>query len=70
MNNYCAVVRKLKEKFEGMEFHDVERGRNAAGYTLSKLGSSRSQVPPGVFVKEVQQPSITARHDEECNTVD
>jgi hypothetical protein len=49
MNKYCAAVRKLEEKFEGLEFHHVERDRNAAADALSKLGSSRAQVPPGVF---------------------
>jgi hypothetical protein len=28
--------------------------------TLSKLGSSRAQVPPGIFVQEIQQPSVTS----------
>jgi ribonuclease HI len=70
MESYCAVVRKLEDKFKGLEFHHVERDRDAAADTLSKLGSSRAQVPPGVFVQEVQQPSITAEHAEECNTMD
>jgi hypothetical protein len=47
MNNYCVVVRKLEDKFEGLEFHHVERDRNVVGDAMSKLGSSRAQVPPG-----------------------
>jgi hypothetical protein len=70
MDSYCTTVRKLEDKFEGLEFHHVERDRNAAEDTLSKLRSSWAQVPPGVFVQEVQQPSITAEHVEECNVVD
>jgi ribonuclease HI len=50
MGKYCTAVRKLEDKFEGLEFHHVERDRNAAADALSKLGSSRTQVPPGVFV--------------------
>jgi ribonuclease HI len=50
MGKYCAVVRKLEDKFEGLEFHHVERDRIAAVDALSKLGSSRSQAPPGIFV--------------------
>jgi ribonuclease HI len=50
MGKYCTAVRKLEDKFEGMEFHHVERDSNAAADVLSKLGSSRAQVPPGVFV--------------------
>jgi hypothetical protein len=47
----------------------VERDRNAAADTLSKLGSSRAQVPPGVFVQEVPRPSIPPDQEEECNTL-
>jgi hypothetical protein len=45
MGKYCTAVRKLEDKFEGLEFHHVERDRNTAADTLSKLGSSRTQVP-------------------------
>jgi ribonuclease HI len=40
MGKYCTAVRKLEDKFEGLEFHHVERDRNAAADALSKLGSS------------------------------
>jgi ribonuclease HI len=42
MGKYCAAVQKLEDKFEGLEFHHVERDRNAAVDELSKLGSSRA----------------------------
>jgi hypothetical protein len=61
--------RKLEDKFEGLEFHHVERDHNAAADALSKLGSSRTQVPPGVFVQEVSRPSISVDRVEECNTL-
>jgi hypothetical protein len=67
MGKYCTAVRKLEDKFEGLEFHHVERDRNAAADTLSKLGSSRTQVPPRVFVQEVLHPSISLDRVEECN---
>jgi hypothetical protein len=47
----------------------VERDRNAAADALSKLGSSRTHVPPGVFVQEVPCPSISMDQVEECNTL-
>jgi ribonuclease HI len=50
MGKYCTVVPKLEDKFEGLKFHHVERDRNAAADVLSKLGSSQTRVPPGVFV--------------------
>jgi hypothetical protein len=59
MGKYYTAVRKLEDKFEGLEFHHVERDHNAAADALSKLGSSQTQVLPGVFVQEVLRPSIS-----------
>jgi hypothetical protein len=67
MGKYCVAVRKLEDKFEGLEFHHVERVRNEAADALSKLGSSRAQVPSRVFVQEIPCPSIPADRIEECN---
>jgi ribonuclease HI len=69
MNKYCAAVRKLEDKFKGLESHHVERDRNAAADALSKLGYSRAQVPPGVFIQEIQQPSVTTDQMEECHVL-
>jgi hypothetical protein len=69
MGKYCTAVRKLEDKFEGLEFHHVERDRNAAADALSKLGSSRAQAPPGIFVQEISQPSILTDQVEECNAL-
>jgi transposase InsO family protein len=69
MGKYCTAIRKLEDKFEGLEFHHVERDRNAAADALSKLGSNRTQVPPGVFVQEVPRPSISPDQAEECNVL-
>jgi hypothetical protein len=69
MGKYCTAVRKLEDKFEGLEFHHVERDRNAAADALSKVGSSRAQVPLGVFVQEVPHPGIPSDQAEECNAL-
>jgi hypothetical protein len=47
----------------------VERDHNAAADALSNLGSSRTQVPPGVFVQEVARPRISSDQAEECNVL-
>ena len=57
MDAYCLEVRKLENKFHGLEFHHVVRD-NVAADVLSKLGSTRSQVPAGVFVHELHKKSI------------
>jgi hypothetical protein len=58
MDAYCLEVRKLENKFYGLEFHHVVRDNNVAADVLSKLGSTRAQVPVGVFVHELHVPSI------------
>jgi hypothetical protein len=58
MDAYCLEVRKLENKFYGLEFHHVVRDNNVAADVLSKLGSTRAQVSAGVFVHELHAPSI------------
>jgi ribonuclease HI len=58
MDAYCLEVRKLENKFYGLEFHHVVRDNDVAADILSKLGSTRAQVPAGVFVHELHAPSI------------
>jgi hypothetical protein len=58
MDAYVQEVRKLENKFFGLEFHHVIREHNVGEDVLSKLGSTRAQVPAGVFIQELKQPSI------------
>jgi hypothetical protein len=58
MDAYCLEVRKLENKFYGLEFHHVVRDNNVAADVLSKLCSTRAQVPTGVFIHELHAPSI------------
>jgi ribonuclease HI len=58
MDAYCLEVCKLENKFDGLEFHHVVRNKNVAADVLSKLGSTRAQVPAGVFVHKLHAPSI------------
>jgi hypothetical protein len=69
MGKYCTAVRKLEDKFEGLEFRHVERDRNATADALSTLGSSRAQVPPRIFVQEVPRPSVSLDQAEDCNVL-
>ena len=57
MDAYVAEIRKLENKFSGLEIHHVVRDNNVAVYVLSKLGSDRAEVPPGIFIHD----SITHR---------
>jgi hypothetical protein len=58
MDAYCLEVRKFENKFYGLDFHHVVRDNNVAADFLLKLGSTRAQVPAGVFVHELHAPSI------------
>jgi hypothetical protein len=58
MDAYVQEVRKLENKFSSLEVYHVVREHNVGADILSKLGSTRAQVPAGVFVQELKQPSI------------
>jgi hypothetical protein len=44
--------------FEGCEFRHVPGAQNDAADTLSKLGSSRESIPPGISLEHLRKPSI------------
>jgi ribonuclease HI len=53
MDAYYLEVCKLENKFYGLEFHHVVHDNNVAADVLSKLGSTHTQVPAGVFIHEL-----------------
>jgi hypothetical protein len=50
-------VRRLKDKFHGLELNHIARRYNEAADELAKITSSRTTVPPDIFAKDLQQPS-------------
>ena len=58
MDAYCAVIRKLKDKFYIIKYHHVVQADNQAADELSKLGSTRAEVLARVFVQDLMTPSI------------
>jgi ribonuclease HI len=50
MDAYVQEVRKLENKFSGLEVHHVVQEHNVGADKLSKLGSTLAQVPARVFV--------------------
>ena len=58
MDAYYAKIRKLEGKFYGIEYHHVVRDQNQPADQLSKIGSSRAVVLPGVFIQDLLVPSI------------
>jgi ribonuclease HI len=58
MDLYCKEIRKWESNFYGIEYIHVVWDRNQAADALSKLGSSRAQIPQGVFVQDIHAPSV------------
>ena len=64
MDAYIEEIRKLKNKFTGLEIHHVDRDNNVGADVLSKLGSTRAAVPPGVFIHEWHHPSVKVQNQQ------
>jgi ribonuclease HI len=58
MDAYYAQIRKLENKFYGLEFHHVVRADNEAVDKLSKLGSTQAEIHHGVFIQDLVKTSI------------
>ncbi|KAK1627777.1 hypothetical protein QYE76_002092 [Lolium multiflorum] len=63
MASYRFHVQQLAGFFEGCEFHHVPRANNEAADALSKIGSTRQAIPPGVALQHLRKPSITPSPD-------
>jgi hypothetical protein len=63
MDAYCKEIRKLEGKFYRIEYSHVVRDKNQAADALSKLGSSRAQVPHVIFVQDLLKSSIKQEGD-------
>ena len=57
MTAYCQEVRKLEDKFQGIELHHVPRRDNDAADFLAKLAARRDPSPSGVSINDVHEPS-------------
>jgi len=57
MDLYYKEIRKLEAKFYGIEYIHVVRDKNQTTDALSKLRSSRAQIPHGIFVQDLVKPS-------------
>jgi hypothetical protein len=58
MEAYCDEVRRLKDRFYGLELNHVARWYNETANELAKIASGRTTVPPNVFSRDVYQPSV------------
>jgi ribonuclease HI len=58
MEAYCDEVRRLEDKFYGLELNHIARWYNETADELAKIASGRTTVPPDVFSRDLHQPSI------------
>jgi ribonuclease HI len=58
MAAYRDEVDEMAKSFLGYNIKHVRREDNMAADSLSKLGSSRKAVPPGVFLEHLRVPSV------------
>jgi ribonuclease HI len=58
MASYRFYVQQLCEFFEGCEFHHVPRANNDEADRLSKIGSTKQDIPAGVSLEIIHKPSI------------
>jgi ribonuclease HI len=58
MEAYCDEVRRLEDKFHGLELNHVARRYNETSDELAKIASGRTTVPPNVFSRDIYQPSV------------
>jgi ribonuclease HI len=58
MEAYCDEVRRLEDKFYGLELNHVARRYNETADELAKIASGWTTVPPDVFSQDLHQPSV------------
>jgi ribonuclease HI len=58
MEAYCDEVRRLEDKFYGLELNHIARLYNETTDELAKIASGRTTVPPDVFSRDLHQPSV------------
>jgi ribonuclease HI len=58
MEAYCDEVRRLEDKFYGLELNYIARRYNETADELAKIASGRTTVPPDIFSRNLHQPSV------------
>ena len=58
MEAYVDEVRKLEERFDGLQAEHVPRAENNIADDLSKHAALKLPVEPGTFVLRLTQPSV------------
>ena len=62
---YCNAVRRLEDRFDGLELNHVPRKYNEDADELAKITSGRTTVPPNIFARDITKPSVNFKDPEE-----
>ena len=66
MEAYCNAVRRLEDKFDGLELNHIACKYNEEVDQLAKIGSGRTTVPPNVFARDLAKPSVDFKNPAEA----
>ena len=58
MEAYCKLVRRLEDKFDGLELNHIARKFNEATEELAKMALARASIPPNIFARDLHKPSV------------
>ena len=58
MATYCQEVRRLEDKFNGLELNHIPRRLNETADVLAKATSGQELMPTGIFSSDQHKPSV------------
>ena len=67
MAMYCQEVRRLEDRFDGLELNHIPRCLNEAANVLAKAASGREPAPMGVFARDQHKPSVRYEGSEQAD---
>ncbi|CAO2187450.1 unnamed protein product [Urochloa humidicola] len=59
MEAYCNAVRRLEDKFHGIELNHIVRRYNEEADEVAKIASGRITVPSNMFSRDCTIPSVS-----------
>ncbi|XP_039815136.1 uncharacterized protein LOC120678040 [Panicum virgatum] len=66
MEAYYNAVRRLEDKFDGLELNHIARKYNKEADQLAKITSERTTVPSNVFTRDLAKPSVNFKNPVEA----
>ena len=58
MEAYCNIVRRLEDKFDGLELNHIPPKHNEDADESAKIASGWTTVPPNIFARDIAKPSV------------